>query len=230
MSTKQPKDRRAGKAHLSPMSAPLSGKEVTKLLAAISADPKLLKLLLMVNLLLYTGARASELISLAWTDVDPVQHRFALNSRSGSRWVRITPEIQILLEAMKGQPTQYIFGDDDSRAVFSRICVQLTRVADQLGMPITFHRLRKTALMRMRLSGVSEATIMTIAGLRNSIVERYSVRNSQLAREGSLYCQGGEWWMKFYVGGHMVRECCYTQTKHVALALLRKRLCDPENN
>lgn len=220
---KRPNKKHLSAGRTSPTSGPLSELDLQRLIEVLSSEPGFLILLIATQLVLRTGIRILELLAVRWSDIDLVNHRLALLSASEPRWVvRIGSEICRLLEPEQESPTEYIF----SRAAITRAQRQLARVARQLGIPITFHRLRRTSINQARLRDAPKTSILKIAHWRGSTFEGFSNVVPKLPRTGPLYKRGETWWMRFRIGDRFFRESCHTRHKHVAEQVLRKRLSE----
>ena len=124
-----------------------------------------------------TGARVGEFLGLTWEDDHGDELHF-LNTKNGRvRRVQVTARMRQLLASLP-RVGAYVFTNartgkryQNVRKVFERA---LTRARITTG-DVTVHTLRHTAITRMRMAGVDDATIMELFGhLTKQMLDRYT--------------------------------------------------------
>jgi integrase len=145
--------------------------------ALLSACQRHVKLAVLVELLLITGARVGEFLALLWRDIAPTEIRF-LNTKNGrTRRVEITPRIRALLDSLPKRHA-HVFANNRTRELYRNIRKvfgrALLRARIRTG-DVTPHTLRHTAITRLLSSGVDDFTVMELVGhLTRRMLERYT--------------------------------------------------------
>ena len=129
---------------------------------------------LVVNLLLYTGCRVSELINIQTTDVDFVINAVTLHGKGSKlREVPIRSEVaQLIKEYLKGDRSLSKFSDSPYLLVSQRspklcrdaVATMLERIGQELKIDINPHKWRHTFCTLLLARGVSLPVIARLAG------------------------------------------------------------------
>ena len=129
---------------------------------------------LVVNLLLYTGCRVSELINIQTTDVDFVINAVTLHGKGSKlREVPIRSEVaQLIKEYLKGDRSLSKFSDSPYLLVSQRssklcrdaVATMLERIGQELKIDINPHKWRHTFCTLLVKRGISLSVIAKLAG------------------------------------------------------------------
>ena len=152
----------------------LSADEQRALLAACSRHPKLAVL---VELLLITGARVGEFLALMWVDDHGDELHFLHTKNGRPRPVQVTARMRELLSSLPRR-SEYVFTNRRTGNRYQNIRKVFERALARAGITpgdVTVHTLRHTAITRMRMAGIDDATIMeTVGHLTRAMLERYT--------------------------------------------------------
>lgn len=162
----------------------LTKDEAAKILEKAKArNPRLYEICMMS---LKTGARANEILSIKWGDVDFGKEMITLwdTKNSKTRAVFMTDEIKSLLEGKdKGKSTEYLFPGKNGNKTHevSRI---FNEIVDELGLnsetsdarqKVVFHTLRHTFASWLVENGTDLYTVKELMGHATlSMTERYA--------------------------------------------------------
>ena len=131
---------------------------------------------LVVNLLLYTGCRVSELVNIQTMDVDFVINAITLHGKGGKlREVPIRSDVaQLIKEYLKGDRAQSKFSDSLYLLVSQRspkmcrdgVATMLEKIGQDLGIEgsLNPHRFRHDFCSRLVQRGVPISTVSRLAG------------------------------------------------------------------
>lgn len=146
--------------------------------ALLAACPR--KLAHIVALLLITGARADEILSLTWADVTPQELVFLDTKNGKTRRLPVSPDVQAILDGCPKGVSPWVFTNVRTRNrftvngvghVFKRAVVR----AGILTGDVTLHVLRHTAISRMIAQGIDDHTVMAVSGHSTTrMLERYT--------------------------------------------------------
>lgn len=145
--------------------------------ALVDALPR--KARLITALLIVTGARVGEVLSLRWDDVTDGEVTFWRTKNGKSRRLPLSPAIRSVL-AQLPRATEYVFTSTRTRDRYTVNGFRHTfkRALDRAGIgtgDVTPHTLRHTALSRMIAHGASDHTVMAISGHSSTrMLERYT--------------------------------------------------------
>ena len=145
--------------------------------ALLSACARHLKLAVLLELLLITGARVGELLGLQWAD-DVGHELHFLNTKNGRvRSIQVTPRMRALLASLPRQ-APFVFTNRRTGRPYQNIRKVFQRALVRAGITtgdVTVHTLRHTAITRMRMAGIDDATIMELVGhLTKRMLDRYT--------------------------------------------------------
>jgi len=129
---------------------------------------------LVVNLLLYTGCRVSELVNIKTGDVDFVINAVTLHGKGDKlREVPIRSDVaQLIKEYLKGDRAQSKFSDSPSLLVSQRsaqmcrdaVATMLEQIGQELKIEINPHKFRHTFCSKLVQKKVPLTTIAKLAG------------------------------------------------------------------
>jgi integrase len=181
----------------------LSRKEAAELLAELAKrSPDVHDMALFS---LYTGARAGEVFSLKWCDVDLPQGVIMLKgTKSGkNRPVFLTDEVKAILTYRKPTDTQghtLVFLGREGKKI-DRISNCFGRAVDKLRlnegvtdrlMNVTFHTLRHTFASWLAMDGVDLYHIKELLGHSDlKLTERYSHLSESVLKAAAMRIQNG---------------------------------------
>ena len=154
----------------------LSADEQRALLAACQG-PRQRKLVVLLELLLITGARLGDLLGLEWADVSDEGIGF-LNTKNGKvRLVEMTPRMRALLASLPRAPV-WVFTSPRTGKRYHNIDKVFARALERATITtgdVTPHTLRHTAISRMVSAGIDDYTIMELVGhLTKAMLARYT--------------------------------------------------------
>lgn len=126
-------------------------------------------------LYLYTGQRGSDIVKLGPTHVD--EGGFSIKQQKTGRevWCPIVPELATEMATWDRRPGPYVRQDDGAtytRNLFWDHFDQQREDIPELA-EVTLHGLRCTAVIRLRLAGLSVPQISDIVGMSLATVQRY---------------------------------------------------------
>jgi integrase/recombinase XerD len=171
---------------------PLSDENVNRILTACAQDPNKRDVGNIIRFMVNTGARASELKNLRWTNVDFPNSCFKVDGPKTPRQrsVPIGPETCQILKMYQGSESasEFVFGEARER-LFIKASRQLHSVGKQVGvLPTSFHALRHTFAARFMTAGGDLFALFYILGLGwsspSSTIKQFVRINSEtVARE-----------------------------------------------
>jgi integrase len=195
------------------MGRPLSPTEQKRLLEGLK-DRRTPHLQTLILMLLLTGLRAGEALSLTWGQVDLMGNTLtvgrAKTSNGTGRMIPINGDLASILAAHRAwfedhfgepKPEQHLFPWGKSVPSDStRHATDITWGWDQLrkgtGVSCRLHDLRHTFATRLAENGVPESTMLALLGhMSRSMLERYShirMAAKRSAVAGVTLCQKGE--------------------------------------
>jgi integrase len=127
--------------------------------------------------MLITGARVGEFLALTWADWTGDELHF-LHTKNGTvRRVQVTSRMRELLESLP-RWAPYVFTNSRTGRPYQHIRKVFGRALERAGIrsgDVSPHTLRHTAITRMRLAGIDDATIMELVGhLTKAMLDRYT--------------------------------------------------------
>lgn len=149
----------------------------------------------------FTGARASSVALLKWTDVDFQRKTISLSQRKGrdgalkKYFVPLLPELESLLKRLQrksgGGLADYVFkngsGNKVSSTHISREVRRLVRASGLHFLRLGIHGLRHSVATTLHVSGASTETIRRVLGHSNTkTTERYLHSDANQLREAML--------------------------------------------
>lgn len=145
----------------------LSDTQLSQLLILSAEHPGMLDLHDVLQIVLGTGIRVSELSELRWTDVDFLHQKLSITANSGN--VRNVPldleTLRVLDERHRHQPeSEYVLGASP-RAALNRVSRKLVTLSISLGIDrASLRMLRSTFIERLLSSGADIPLAMYICG------------------------------------------------------------------
>ena len=134
--------------------------------ALLTACQRHRKLAVLVELLLITGARVGEFLALTWADWTGDELHF-LHTKNGTvRRVQVTSRMRELLESLPRRAPYVFTNSRTGRPPHQHIRKVFGHALERAGIrsgDVSPHTLRHTAITRMRLAGIDDATIMEVA-------------------------------------------------------------------
>jgi len=131
-----------------------------------------------VELLLITGARLGEVLSLRWEDTAGGFLRFMDTKNGRPRRLPITSQIADLLASVPRTDATFVFVSGRRGTRYTRILTGFKAALKDAGIDagdVVIHTLRHTALSRMMDAGMDVRTVMEISGHRSlAMLERYT--------------------------------------------------------
>jgi integrase len=145
--------------------------------ALLAACRRHLKLAVLLELLLITGARVGEFLALMWADDHRDELHFLQTKNRQVRPVQVSPRMRALLDALPRQGA-YVFTNRRTGRPYLNVRKVFDRALVRAGITtgdVTVHTLRHTAITRMRMAGIDDATIMELVGhLTKRMLDRYT--------------------------------------------------------
>ena len=130
-----------------------------------------------IELLLITGARVGEVLSLCWTDCEGGYLRFFNTKNGRERRFPITDHIATLLAGVPRRGA-HVFVSFRSGKPYQKLLTGFKAACRDAGIRdrgVVIHSLRHTALSRMAEAGIDLRTIMEVSGHSSlSMLERYT--------------------------------------------------------
>jgi integrase len=129
-----------------------------------------------IMLALYTGQRGSDVVRLAWTDVDEGGFRLTQRKTKREVWCPIVPELAVEMATWEKLPGPFLRQNDGkpySRKLLSEHFAE-TRAKIPALAAATIHGLRSTAVVRLRRAGLTTPQIQDVVGMSLAMIERYS--------------------------------------------------------
>ncbi|MBM3654946.1 MAG: integrase [Alphaproteobacteria bacterium] len=132
-----------------------------------------------VILYMYTGMRGSDAVRLGPTHIDDGGFNLTTQKRKRDVWCPILPELAAEMATWEKRPGPFLLqeggranGRRYSRKQFSKdFAEQRDNIPELAG--VTLHGLRCTAVIRLRLAGLSTGQIGDIVGMSLATIERY---------------------------------------------------------
>jgi hypothetical protein len=128
-----------------------------------------------ILLYLYTGQRGSDVVRIGWTDVDENGFRCIQRKTRREVWCPILPELEEEMRTWKKHLGPFLQREDGttfSRETFSNAFDRQRAKIPEL-KDVTLHGLRATAVIRLRMEGLSNGQIGDISGMSLATIERY---------------------------------------------------------
>jgi integrase len=129
-----------------------------------------------VMLALYTGQRGSDVVRMGWTDVDGDGGVRVIQQKTKVElWCPILPELAAEMATWEKRPGPFMVHERGAftRKIFDKhFARQRDKVLALKG--VTLHGLRATAVVRLRMAGVSHQEIQALVGMSMQMVIRYS--------------------------------------------------------
>ena len=129
-----------------------------------------------VMLMLYTGQRGSDMVRMSWTDIDDGGFRLRQQKTGVEIWCPVVDALAAEMTAWERRPGPFVLRPDGhpySRKIFSlHFKAQRADIPELAGT--TLHGLRATAVINLRMKGLSTAQIQDIIGMSMAMIERYS--------------------------------------------------------
>lgn len=130
----------------------------------------------------WTGQRISDLIKMAWTDIQEDNGRLGIHviqKKTGRElWIPLTRQLEEALAAWERRPAPLLLRADGARwnrgdlgMAWAHERERNPKLADCRGL--VFHGLRASACVRLRRLGASEAEIGAMVGMSIKMVSRY---------------------------------------------------------
>jgi integrase len=131
-----------------------------------------------IELLLITGARLGEVLSLRWEDTTGGFLRFVDTKNGRPRRLPITARIAEILASVPRRGGDFVFVSWRTRARYKCVLTGFKAALKDAGIDptgVVIHTLRHTALSRMMDAGLDVRTIMEVSGHRSlGMLERYT--------------------------------------------------------
>lgn len=169
-----------------------SDKEIEQLLFYIEDSTKVsVRNKLIVYLLLYTGVRVSELITIKRSDLDLLSQTMIVRGKGGKvREISLrTDLVEVINEYVKDERLQSRFNQSEYLLVSQRskrmhrdaVRDMLARLSGQLGYRIYPHKFRRMFATSLIRAGVSITTIATLTGHSSvQVLEKHYISTSRL--------------------------------------------------
>lgn len=129
-----------------------------------------------VMLALYTGQRGSDVVRMGWTDIDEDGGVRVIQQKTKIElWCPILPELAAEMRTWEKRPGPFMVHERGAftRKIFDKhFARQRDKVPALKG--VTLHGLRATAVVRLRMAGVSHQEIQALVGMSMAMVIRYS--------------------------------------------------------
>ncbi|SFM20400.1 tyrosine-type recombinase/integrase [Salibacterium qingdaonense] len=176
----------------------LTQQQVDQLLFYLETSPKVSKRnKLACYLFLYTGVRASELVSLKVSDVDPILRNITVYGKGSKlREINLKQELlDVLQDYCRTERNMSNYRDSDYLLLSQRggklardsIREWMANVSKELGFPLYPHRLRHTFCTNLIQKGVDLATVSQLAGHSNvQMTIRYYINISQEQKQQAV--------------------------------------------
>lgn len=135
-----------------------------------------------VTLAANTGQRGSDLVRMAWSDVEKIDGRLGVNVRqqktSKELWVPFTQPLLAAVATWERRPGPILLRDDGAPWTRKQLTEHWSRERDsnpQLApcSELVLHGLRATAVIRLRRAGAKATQIADMIGMSIAMVERY---------------------------------------------------------
>lgn len=129
-----------------------------------------------------TGQRISDLVRMAWTDLEEIDGRLGVNivqRKTGLQlWIPFTQHLMAAVATWERRPAPLLLKRDGTRWDRGVLAMAWQRERDNnpalaCCAGLVFHGLRATACVRLRRLGASEAQISDMVGLSIPMVSRY---------------------------------------------------------
>lgn len=136
-----------------------------------------------------TGQRGSDLIKMAWSDLEEIEGRLGIHVTQKKTkvelWIPFTRALESVVKTWERRPAPLLLRDD-GRPWSSRETLTVTWVRERDSNPelricrgLVLHGLRASACVRLRRLGCSEAEISAMVGLSIPMVTRYCRKSVQ---------------------------------------------------
>jgi integrase len=160
---KKPEEIHTSKQPDRPPADSLSREQISAIVTAANSDPSLRGVRDVVQVVLHTGLRSSELSNLRISDVDIENQRLRLDSHSspsGQRFVPLSPMVLVaLLHLHDHNPDSEFVMGDNAAARISFVRRSLRRLGEQTGnQNLRLHSFRSTFAAMMILAKVDKST------------------------------------------------------------------------
>jgi integrase len=147
------------------------GRLIVQLNAADEAQTASRKATTAIRVLLFTGMRSGEVLTLRWREIDTVKQCFRLpDSKTGSRVIPYGTQVASALSALdRGQPDQLVFEGAKAGSPLSltRPWYQIRAAAD-INATATLHTLRHTFASWSVMGGLSLAQVGALLGHKST--------------------------------------------------------------
>lgn len=138
-----------------------------------------------------TGQRGSDLIKMAWSDIEEIDGRLGIHVKQRKTgvelWIPFTQALTAAVRTWERRPAPLLVRDEDGRPWASRDLLTRTWERERDSNPelrvcrgMVLHGLRASACIRLRRLGCSEAEISAMVGLSVPMVSRYCRKSVQV--------------------------------------------------
>lgn len=139
-----------------------------------------------------TGQRGSDLVRMAWSDIEIYDGRQGINvtqQKTGIKlWIPFTQELERAIATWERRPTPILLAPDGTPWTRNRLSVAWLRERAREDLAdlaeCTLHALRGTACVRLLRAGAHTRQIVDLVGMSEQMVKRYTRFASQ--RENAL--------------------------------------------